>query len=85
MQLPGLTGELQHLLILKVNQNLLEVQLEDGERSVYCTPEHESALQVGGTGNPHPTTWMANGRNQEGTRFVNKVQLPKAWNNLSCE
>lgn len=80
-------GELQPLLIPEVNQKLVEVQLEDGEFSVYCTvsPEHESALQVGGTGNPQEqstTTCMVNRRIKERVRFANKAQLPEAWNKL---
>lgn len=68
----------------------MQVQLEDGECSVYCTvpPEHESALQVGDTGNPQEqltTAWMVNGRVKERVRFVNKAWLPEAWNNLLSE
>lgn len=36
-RLTRLTGELQQLLILKVKQNPVEVQLEDGDFHVYCT------------------------------------------------
>lgn len=36
-RLSRLTGELQQLLILKIKQNLVQVQLEDGDFHVYCT------------------------------------------------
>lgn len=52
-QLPWLTGELEHLFISEVNQNLWKSSWRMvNSLFIALSLEHESALQVGDTGNP---------------------------------